>query len=269
MSLVPLHEASAPDLAERVADGIQLIGVSAATGAVDQARVAELTALVDEGLKEDERCTPGDRDIDVGRVAFLPRYGRAALDLLDDDTLMSPCELMLGADCTLYTMTTLCQPPGSPGRPQHVDVRYATPGFVLGLGVMVLLDDFTSESGPTRMYPEVTVDPPSPDDFEARALRLEAPAGTACWFHGRIWHDAMPNRTDRWRRAILLAMIRPYVRQRFDMPRMVAHLDVDTLSSRVRQKLGFELIAPGSYEEYFLPGSTRKGELLRRAVERA
>jgi ectoine hydroxylase-related dioxygenase (phytanoyl-CoA dioxygenase family) len=133
---------------------------------------------------------------------------------------------------------------------------------------MVLLDDFTGATGPTRFHPDVTVEAPDPDDFERRAHRLEAPAGSACWFHGRIWHDSLPNTTDRPRRAVLAAMVRPYLRQRFDMPGMVAHLSPETLPVTIQRRLGFDKVAPGSYEEYFLPDAVRKQELLRRSIAR-
>jgi hypothetical protein len=268
VGLVPIHDSADPLLVERVADDIERYGVSAARGVVSPDRVRELSAGVDRALADDAEWYTHGRQMDTGRVVFLPRYGREFLDLLEDPTMMGPCDHILGSACTLYTMTTLCQPPGYPGRPQHVDTEYAVPGFTVGLGVMVVLDDFTLESGPTRFHPDVTVDEPDPEDFERRALRLEAPAGSVCWFHGRIWHDAMPNTTDRWRRAILMAVVRPWVRQRFDMARMVAHLDVASMSPQLRQKLGFAMIAPGSYEEFFLPDDGRREELLRRAAAR-
>ena len=269
MGLVPLHQIGEPDLAASVARDVERVGVSAAAGVIPLDEVRHLRTLVDDALRKDARSCPPDREVDVGRVVFLPRYGREFLDLLDRDGVMAPCEEILGPDCTLYTMTTLCQPPHSAHRPLHVDTQYAVPGFIVWVGVMLMLDDFTMSSGPTRMHPDVTINAPEAADFEARALRLEAPAGAACWFHGRIWHDALPNTTDHWRRAILIAMVRPWARQRFDVARMVAHLDLSGLAPRVHRRLGFDHIPPGSYEEYYLPDSTRKAELLRRALSSA
>lgn len=269
MGLLSLHQSTQRDLSHVIAADIERQGVSAVVGVVPAEQVERLGALVDEALAAEEREYPPEREPDIGRTVFLPHHHAAFLDLLDEPSLMGPCEAVLGPDCILYTMTTLCQPPHGLGRPLHVDTEYVVPDFVVGLGVMVLLDDFTPNSGPTRMHPDVTVEAPTAEAFELQALQLEAPAGSACWFHGRIWHDALPNRTNRWRRSILLAVVRPWVRQRFDMPRMVAHLGVEQMTPGIRQKLGFDLIAPGSYEEYFLPDANRKDELLRRAVDRA
>ncbi|MEZ5182481.1 MAG: hypothetical protein R2702_11510 [Acidimicrobiales bacterium] len=63
-------------------------------------------------------------------------------------------------------------------------------------------------------------------------------------------------------------MVRPWVRQRFDMVRMLSHLDVEALDVEVQRKLGLLGLAPGSYEEFYLPAESRPRELLRRAVER-
>lgn len=265
---VPLHDPGAPDLAEVIASDVRSQAASAAAAVVAPPALEELRHLVDHALLEDERWRDPDDLENLGRVTFLPRYGRSALDLLGDATLMGPCDAVLGADCTLYTMTTLCLPPGGGARPVHLDLRYRPPGYIVGMGVMVLLDDFTPQSGPTRFHPDICEEQPSQEDFDRHARWLEAPAGSACWFDGGAWHDVASNRTDRWRRAILIAMVRPWVRQRFDMARMVAHLDVDTLPRAIHQKLGFDHVAPGSYEEFYLPHATRKAELLRRAVER-
>jgi hypothetical protein len=259
---VPLHDAADPDVLTRVVDDLATAGVSAARNVLGAAEVAELSQLVDRAVEEDATVLPEERrEHEYGRVVFLPRYHRRFLDLLDLDGLMDPCDRVLGSDATLYTMTTACQPAGGPGRSMHVDTGIAVPGYTIGLGLFVLLDDFTPESGPTRFYPVDTIEPPDHEEFVARALRLEAPAGSACWFRGRLWHDALPNTTDRWRRCVILALVRPWIRQRFDMARMVP-FDTDGMSPRIRQKLGFDLIAPGSYDEYYLPAEQRRATLL-------
>ena len=269
MGVIPLRSATDPELCGQVARDVAERGVAAATGAVDDRLLDELREVVDRGVEAEDVWNTMDRPpAELGRVVFLPHHGRAALDLLAEPRLMQPCDAVLEPGSILYTMTSLCHPAHGGGRPVHVDTQYVAPGFVMGLGVMVLLDDFTAATGPTRFHPEVTVEAPSPEDFERRALRLEAPAGSACWFHGRIWHYSLPNTTDRARRAVLAAMVRPYLRQRLDMPRMVAHLNPESLPTDVQHRLGFDKILPGSYEEYFLPDGIRKQELLRRSIAR-
>jgi ectoine hydroxylase-related dioxygenase (phytanoyl-CoA dioxygenase family) len=149
----------------------------------------------------------------------------------------------------------------------HVDAKHP-PGYILGLGALILLDDFTDASGPTRFHPEMVHDQPTLEDFESRALRLVAPAGSVCWFNAGAWHDVLPNRGGAWRRAVLIAMGRAGIRPRFDVPRMLSHLDLDHLPERVCRRLGLLTIPPGSYEEYYLPDGARQEAILRRALDR-
>ncbi len=262
---VPLHDGADPRLGDLVAADLDRVGVSAATDVIPEGRLGAYREMVDEAVRADADLLPADRlDAEYGRVVFLPHHEPGFLDLLEVDRLIDPCDRVLGADATLYTMTSGCQPAGGSGRSLHVDTSIAVPGFTVGLGVLVLLDDFDERSGPTRFFPEETIAPPDADEFERRALELHAPAGSACWFRARQWHDAMANRTDHWRRCLILALVRPWVRQRFDMARMVP-TDPAELSPRVQQKLGFDLLAPGSYDEYYLPAGERRSALLDRA----
>jgi ectoine hydroxylase-related dioxygenase (phytanoyl-CoA dioxygenase family) len=162
-------------------------------------------------------------------------------------------------------MSTICRPPRGEGWPIHLDTRYDVPGYAVGLGAIVLLDDFTEENGATRFLPscDLTAEP-TPEEFDARALALVAPAGSVCWFHGWAWHDAGPNLTDRWRRAVLFAMVRSWVAPRFDIPRMLADHSPE-VSPVVRRRLGLDRLPPGSYEEFHQDPASRRSALLRRA----
>ncbi|MEZ5321286.1 MAG: phytanoyl-CoA dioxygenase family protein [Microthrixaceae bacterium] len=269
MSAFPVRRFDPDRLDEIVAADIADLQNSVVADVLDPGEVARLSDMVDAALEADRALTPPHRSVDVGRVLFPPVHDPRFLDVLANEAVMGPCDRLLGSDCHIYMMTTLCQPPGSAGRPVHVDTPFDTPDYLVGVGVMVLLDDFTPESGPTRLDTVATVDRPSEEEYLARAMTLEAPAGSVCWYHPRLWHDALPNRSDRWRRAIAVGVVRPWVRQRFDMVRMLRHLDLAHLPRPVRRRLGFESIPPGSYEEFFLPDGVRAQELLNRAIARA
>ena len=265
---VPAHQGTGPEADRAIARDIEAVGAACRPGVIPDDRVAELRDFVDRALEADDAWhAPGDRE-NAGRVTFLPRYGALPLTLLDDDGVMGPVAEAIGPDSQIYTITTLCQGPGATGRPVHLDLPYQPPGYLLGVGVMVLLDDFTEASGPTRIYPEIPEAAPSDEDFEARAMQLLAPAGSVCWMNAGAWHDVLPNRDGRWRRSILLAMGRPWVRQRFDLARMLSHLDVEALPERVQRHLGLLTLPPGSYEEYYLPAEGRREAILRAALDR-
>lgn len=265
---VPMHVGEGPELCSAIARDVEAVGAACRPGVISDRQIAELRDFVDRALAADLPWhTPGDLE-NAGRVTFLPRYGALPLTLLDDDGVMDPVVELLGPGTEMYTMTTACQAPGDGGRAIHVDAINQPAGFVLALGVLVLLDDYTDASGPTRFLPEVTPDLPDDSEFASRARLLHAPAGSVCWFNAGIWHDVLPNRSKSWRRAVLIAMGRSGLRPRFDMPRMLSHLDLDDLPHRVKQRLGLLTLPPGSYEEYYLPVEERPAAILRAALDR-
>ncbi|WP_426574204.1 phytanoyl-CoA dioxygenase family protein [Aquihabitans sp. McL0605] len=266
MQIVPVHRHGTPGWADAVAADLQRNNVATASGVLDPDRVEELRGALDAAIEQDARWIPEDRlAAELGRVLFLPVYGEPFLRLLDDGPIYEPAEPLLGRDSHLYTMTSALTGPGEQGRPLHRDSALAIDGFLAALGLMILLDDFDEASGGTRFHPEVTAAPPTPEDFEHRALRLVAPAGSVCWFHGAAWHDSTRNTTDHPRRCIIAAVSRPWIRQRFDMPTILEHLEPGALSTSAGRRLGFDQLAPGSYEEYYATPAGRRAAVLARS----
>ena len=134
------------------------------------------------------------------------------------------------------------------------------------MGATILLDDFTEENGATWFLPrsQWQAEAPSEDDFYKKAQRLIAPAGSVLFFNARLWHAGGDNQTDQWRHALTINMCRPYMKQRIDIPRAMAGMDLSGVSERVRQKLGFFSQPPASLDEYYLPPEQRS---FRQAVK--
>lgn len=190
-----------------------------------------------------------------GRVLELAPYGGAFLDLLAFDPLFAPVEALLGADATLQTFSSSCVPPHGTNSASraHVDQRTSVPDYLTSIGIFVLLDDFRASSGGTQFLAgsQRSLREPSADEFDAAGTQIDASAGSVCYFHPRAWHRSLPNRSDDWRCCVIPAMTRPWVRQRFDLPRLV---DPALLAGRpevVRRRIGFEASSPSSYEEYY------------------
>lgn len=258
----PYDEHAVADLAAEV----ETRGFAAASGVLSEAELRRLRPMVDAAVAHDLACTPADRRSEArGRVLFLPKHDPAFLDLLVHPGVMGPTERVLGEDCTLFTMTTSCRGPGEDGLPLHRDNRVDAPGYVASVGALVLLDDLDEHVGPTRLHPERSPSPPDATQFAEECLHLVAPAGTVCWFDGRMWHDVPPNRSSRPRRVLIVAMVRPWMRPRFDIPRMLSDLDLTRLPEGVGARLGFDHLLPGSAEEYYLSAERRREVLLARA----
>jgi ectoine hydroxylase-related dioxygenase (phytanoyl-CoA dioxygenase family) len=194
---------------------------------------------------------------DYGMVMLCSLYGGALLDLFDNDRLLEPFESILGRGCTVYAYTSSSMPPAGRNHSArvHVDCPRVIPGYITNLGATILLDDFTEDNGATWFLPgsQERLDPPGDDEFRDQAVRLIAPAGSVWFFNARIWHAGGVNRTHDWRHALTINMCRPWMKQRLDIPRAMAHMDLSTVSERAKQKLGFLARVPASYDEYYVP----------------
>lgn len=199
---------------------------------------------------------------DYGMVLLCSLYGGAFWSLFDQSALMAPFQAVLGDGCVVYAYTSSSMPPSSvnsSGR-IHVDCPRIIPGYVTNVGATILLDDFTEENGATWYLPnsQTQAEPPDEKSFYANARRVIAPAGSVWFFNARIWHAGGVNKSDRWRHALTINMGRSWMKQRIDIPRAMAHLDLSALSPAARQKLGFDAQVPASYDEYYAPPEQRK-----------
>ncbi|MGZ8559883.1 MAG: phytanoyl-CoA dioxygenase family protein, partial [Chitinophagaceae bacterium] len=85
-----------------------------------------------------------------------------------------------------------------------------------------------------------------------------AKAGSVWFFNARIWHAGGNNLTNKWRHALTINMCRAYMKQRIDIPRAMAHMDLSNISEKALQKLGFMAQVPASYDEYYVAPEKRK-----------
>jgi ectoine hydroxylase-related dioxygenase (phytanoyl-CoA dioxygenase family) len=134
------------------------------------------------------------------------------------------------------------------------------PGHITNVGATILLSDFTARNGATWFLPGSQTRPEAPeeDEFYGSAKRVVAPAGSVFYFDARLWHAGGSNETDGWRHAITINMCRPYMKQRIDIPRAMAQMDLSGVSERALQKLGFLSQSPANYDEFYAPPEKRK-----------
>jgi ectoine hydroxylase-related dioxygenase (phytanoyl-CoA dioxygenase family) len=220
---------------------------------------AELAAAIEkEEVYRSKKNVPSHR----GMVLLCSLYGGKLVDVLDSESLMQPFERVLGEGCIVYAYTSSSMPPRDTnysGR-VHVDSPRIIPGYVTNMGATILLDDFTEENGATWFLPgsHGRANAPSDKEFYANAKRVIAPAGSVFYFNARLWHAGGVNHSDRWRHALTINMCRPYMKQRIDIPRAMAHMNHQAYPQRVRQKLGFLTQTPANYDEYYAPPDQRK-----------
>jgi hypothetical protein len=218
----------------------------------------ELQSAIDAERKLLEQRYPGAH---YGMVLLCSLYGGSLLKILGEDSLMAPFEWVMGEGCIIYAYTSSSMPPGGGNYSNriHVDCPRLIPGYVTNMGATILLDDFTERNGATWFLPgsHTRAEAPSEDEFYGGAGRVIAPAGSAFYFNARLWHAGGHNQTGEWRHALTLNMCRPYMKQRIDIPRAMAHVDLTGTSGKALQKMGFLSRVPASYDEYYAPPEQR------------
>ena len=230
-------------------------GWSVGAGAVPAALLGRLQAAFAAAVEHDLARRPASCTEEPGRVLSLLDYGGPFLELAELPGLLGPFDGLLGSDCIYYTMTSSWAPPGATAGPLHVDsTRTEGTGF-LSVGAIVMLDDYTAANGGIRFLGGSSGTAlPDPDEFRRDAELVVAPAGSICWFDPCIWHGRGPNRTDVARRAVVIGMVRPWMKQRLDHPAMLDDRS-DGLSATLRQKLGFDSRVPSDRRQYYRRGA--------------
>lgn len=145
------------------------------------------------------------------RLANLVDKGEIFAELITLPAVLVCVEAVLGTDFKLSSLNYRAALPYSDwSQPLHCDTG-ALPdekGFSV-CNVIVMLDDFTTENGPTRFVPgthrrgklpqDVLADPAAPHPDE---VLITGSAGTAVVMNAHLWHGGTANRTDKQRRAL-------------------------------------------------------------------
>jgi len=140
----------------------------------------------------------------------------------------------------------------------HVDSPRFIPNFRTNLGYILPLDDFTHENGATHILPgsHKTQKIASLKFFNKNYLQVICNAGDAIFFDGRLVHKAGVNKTPKWRYALTINFCRPYMRSRFDFPRLIKNKRIK-LNPSSKAFLGFNVRVPVNLKEFYLPKSKR------------
>ena len=247
--------------ADEVRSRIEADGYVILPDVLDPAFVARARRELAHAIEVDSGRYGPRAERDYGMVMLCALHGGSFLDLFENDRVLAPFNAVLGDECIVYAYTSSSMPPGGvnySGR-VHVDSPRLIQGYVTNMGVTILLDDFTVENGATWFLPgsHKRSEAPTEDEFYRDAHRVVAPAGSAFFFNARLWHAGGVNTTPAWRHALTINVCRSYMKQRIDIPRAMASMDLTAVSDKVKQKLGFFAQPPASLDEYYLPPEQR------------
>jgi ectoine hydroxylase-related dioxygenase (phytanoyl-CoA dioxygenase family) len=196
---------------------------------------------------------------DYGVVQACPMYGGTFLSILDNKQLMEPFNYIMGEGSILYVYISSSMPPFKPNFSSrvHVDRPRLFPNYCECFAGLIMLDDFTENNGSTLVLPGSHNSPEKPDDdyFYTHAKTIISSAGSVLYFNLRLWHAGGLNNTSAWRHALALGVVRPYLKQKFDLPGMIKKHEIDTsyITDYARQKLGYFAISPSTLDEFYGP----------------
>jgi ectoine hydroxylase-related dioxygenase (phytanoyl-CoA dioxygenase family) len=240
---------------------IQTQGFAVVPNVLDPETVTAMRRELVRAAEEDLAAWEGRDYPDAWMVHNLMVRHPVFAEFLENPVLHSYLSELLGETCILYAYTSSSMPPSGANFSNrvHVDSPRVIPGYWTNVGVMVALDDYSTENGATRYLPKSfeRTDPPSLDEFLAQSKEVFPRAGDAVIFNARTWHMGGRNATDKARHAITLNVCRSYMRQRFDYPRLVGDETLAQVGELGRRFLGFDVRMPTTLDEYYLPEAER------------
>jgi len=222
-------------------------------------RVSRLREALEKAIEEDEIKYPDAFDKGMVHNCMFRDAGMA--DLLDCAEMNDFVSAILSPTFIIYAYQSSSLGPnsGNFGSRIHVDSPRFIPNYPTNVGVIFPLDDFTLDNGATYYAPgsHTSTDVPDEEDFYKNAQRAECKAGDLIIFHGRLYHAAGKNTTDRTRHSLTINFCRSYMRQRFDFPRMISDEHLAGLSENAKKLLGWNVRMPTHLDEFYLPEDQR------------
>jgi ectoine hydroxylase-related dioxygenase (phytanoyl-CoA dioxygenase family) len=211
--------------------------------AADEARAAVLR-LVEDDIANGRDHSYGEGKI--RRVWALVSKGPVFRRLIQNPTVAAVWRRMLGQDFVASTFTANIVGPSAPAGGWHIDYPYwaMEPPFPEGslTGQTVwMLDEFTPDNGPTACIPgsHKTLRRPKPGEAESMEKCVAvAPRGSILFTNGAIWHQCIPNTTDKARVGLLGMYNRAVIYPQEDMPRQLTDAELEGESDLLKQLLG-------------------------------
>lgn len=192
-----------------------------------------------------------------GTAHHLVGYDSSLDRMVDDFPLYDWVERFFAGKFILLTFGASLNPPGSKAylaRP-HRDVRQFTRDVRTSLNMLIMLDDFTPETGGTLILngSHMLETIPPAEMFTRLAHQLTGKAGDVILFDSQVVHAAGENRGEHRRRALTLVLGRPWLKPQIDFPRFLPQGREADLSPTARQLYGFDARVATSLDEYYQP----------------
>ena len=189
-----------------------------------------------------------------GHVWNLVDKGAVFERMVQEPTILDVFSAILGTEVRLGSFAAKIVEPGADPQMPHCDYPYfdldKTETFPLGLNASffmncqstIMLEDFTTENGATRVAPGTQVRGrfPIKEEFDPLAVQTTGAAGSAMLMTGLLWHCAGVNRTDAPRVGILGQYLPKFVTPFEDQLGGVGEAVIERASPELRSLLGVD-----------------------------
>ncbi|MBU0912330.1 MAG: phytanoyl-CoA dioxygenase family protein [Gammaproteobacteria bacterium] len=234
-------------------------GVVVIPQVLDKVVLSVLQQELETAIAQDKQQRP--EVFDSGMVHNCMVRGEQMLALLDHSMLNHYIKALFTPHCIIYAYqsSSLAPGKGNYGSRIHVDCPRWIANYTSNIGVILPLNDFTPNNGATFYLPgsHRLAELPTEQTFYQQAKRLVCQAGDMVVFNARLIHAAGVNHDNYTRHALTINLCRPYMRQRFDFPRLLTKQQIDRLGEDGRRLIGMNVRMPVSLEEFYLPPDQR------------
>jgi len=180
--------------------------------------LAECQQQVDRMLAD---LQPGRDPADMVSTHSIDRW---VWDLAMEPKILDMVEAQIGRNIVLWSTHMLCKPPNSGiAVPWHQDAPYWNVGGPLPAGLWIALDDMDEDNGAMAVLPgwhkkgtlpidtrddvffnQMISSDALPPDADKVKCQYRMPAGGMALHDTMIPHSSQANRSDRWRRVLVL-----------------------------------------------------------------
>lgn len=140
---------------------------------------------------------------------------------------------------------------GAPPQQLHIDSRFPGPAFPLMAIALWMINDFTIESGGTRLVPGSHRRLLYPENGVTYGdeIIVQAPAGSVILYNGSAWHGggAKQREVERW--SVIISYARWFVKPAFDMTQNTPAELYAKLTPERRELFGFTTVPAANEHE--------------------
>lgn len=215
--------------------------------------VARLNKLYGEMEAAGANTYPGDVGKTERLILNLHNKDERFVELLDHPAIFPLIQHMMQSgsyqnkEPFIVTQFSARDPhTGIPAQQLHIDSRFPGPPFALMGIALWMLDDFSIESGATRLVPKSHLRSSYPENGVEYPdeIRAVAPAGSVLIYNGSAWHGggAKLKELERW--SVIVSYARWFVKPAFDMTQNTPPQLYATLTPQRRELFGFTTVPP-------------------------